>query len=73
MTLGANLGDHLMMAASDNIFYIAIDYKNKSYVKVAASNINIKINQLFSKQRIFGARVTIAQRKISRNLTGTYF
>ena len=72
MTLGANLGDHLMMAASD-VFYIAIDYKNKSYVKVAASNINIKINQLFSKQRIFGARVTIAQRKISRNFTGTYF
>ena len=46
------------MAASANI---AIDYKNKANIKVAASNINIKIHQLFSKQWIPGVRVTIVQ------------
>ena len=29
------------MAASANMFYIAIDYNNKANMKVAASNINI--------------------------------
>ena len=38
------------------MFYVAID--------VAASKINNKIHQLFSKQQILGVRVTIAQRKI---------
>ena len=33
------------MAASANMFYIAIDYKNKTNMKVTASNINIKIHQ----------------------------
>ena len=33
--------------------------------KVAASNVNIEIHQLFSKQRILGVRVTIAQQKTS--------
>ena len=65
MTLGTTLREHLTMAASANMFYIAIDYKNKSNMKVAASNINIKIHKLFSKQRILGVRVTIVQRKIS--------
>ena len=51
----------LEMAASDNIFYIVIDYKNKTNMKVAASNINTRIHQLFSKQLIFGVRVTIVQ------------
>ena len=37
------------MAASGNMFYIAIGYKHKANMKVAASNINIKIHQLFSK------------------------
>ena len=32
-----------MMAASANMFYIAIDYKSKTYMKVAASNFKIKI------------------------------
>ena len=36
------LGEHLTMAASAKMFYIAIDYKNKTYLEVAASNINIK-------------------------------
>ena len=31
------------MAASASMFYIAIDYKNKTNMKVAGSNINIKI------------------------------
>ena len=66
------LGEHLTKAASASMFYIAIDYKNKANMKVAASNINIKIHQLFSKQRILGVRVTIAQRKISGDLTRTY-
>ena len=37
------------MAASANMFFIANDYKNKANIKVAASNINIKIYQLFSE------------------------
>ena len=36
------LGEHLTMAASAKMFYIAIDYKNKTYLEEAASNINIK-------------------------------
>ena len=36
------LGEHLTMAASAKMFYIAIDYKNKTYLEVAVSNINIK-------------------------------
>ena len=43
---GTTLGDLLMMAASANM-------------KVVASNINIKIDQLFSKQWIIGVHVTI--------------
>ena len=50
------LGEHLPMAAS-RMFYIAIDYKNEPNMKVAASSVNIKIQQLFPKQRILGVRV----------------
>ena len=56
------LAEHLTMAASANMFYFANDYENELNMKVAASNI---------KQRIFGVRVTIAQRKISGGLTRT--
>ena len=49
MTSGETLGKHLMTAAFTNMFYVAIDYKNKTYMEVAADNINIKIHQLFSK------------------------
>ena len=52
------------MAASANMFYIAIGYKNRANMKVAASNIKIKIFQLFSEQWVLGIRVTTAQRKI---------
>ena len=62
------LGEHFTMAASANMFYIAIDYKNKI---VAANKIIIKIHQLFSKQRILGIRVTIVQRKISGDVART--
>ena len=48
--------------ASASMFYIEIDYKNKTNMKVAASNINIKIHQLFSKQQILGVRMMIVQR-----------
>ena len=65
------LGEQLAMAASASMFYIATDYKNKLSMKVAASNINIKTHQLFSKQRILDVRVTIAQRKTSTDLTQT--
>ena len=65
------LAEHLTMSASANMFYFAIDYENKPSMKVVASNVNIKIHQLFFKQRIFGVRVTIAQRKTSRGLTRT--
>ena len=54
MTFIATLGGHFMMAASANIYYIAIDFNNKTYVEVAASNINIKIHQLYFRQRILG-------------------
>ena len=42
MTFGATLGKHFMMAASANMFHVAVDYKNKTYMEVAGSNINIK-------------------------------
>ena len=54
------------MAASANMFQIAM---MKTNMKVAANNINIKIHQLFSKQRILGVCVAIVQRKISRDFT----
>ena len=63
MTFGMTLAEHLTMAASTGMFYIAIDYENELNMKVAASNVNIKIHQLFFKKRILGVRVTIAQRK----------
>ena len=43
MIFGGTLGEHLMMAASAKMCYIAIDYKNKTYIGVAASNINNEI------------------------------
>ena len=69
MTFGVTLAEHLTMAASANTFYFAIDYKNEPSMKAATSNVNIKINQLFFKQQIFGVCVTIGQRKTSGSLT----
>ena len=37
-------------------------------MKAAASNINIKIYQQFSKLRVLGIRMTIVQQKISGDL-----
>ena len=71
MTFGMTLAEHFTMAASANMFYFAIDYENELNMKVAASNINIKIHQLFSKQRILSVRMTLAQRKTSGDLTRT--
>ena len=71
MTFGMTLAEHLTKAASANMFYFAIDYENEPNMKVAASNINIKIHQLFSKQPILGICVTTAQRKTSGDLTRT--
>ena len=65
MSFGMTLAEHLTMAASANMFYFATDYENEPNVKVAASNVNIKIHLLLFKQQIPGVRVTIAQRKIS--------
>ena len=59
------------MAAPANVFYIAIKYKNKANMKVAASNRNIQIHHLFSKQWILGFHVTLVQWKISVDLTRT--
>ena len=69
MTFGMTLEEQLTMAASARMFYIAVDYKNKPNMKVTASNINIKMYQLFSKQRILGVRMITAQRKTSGDLT----
>ena len=63
------LAEHLTMPASANMFYFAIDYENEPNVKLAASNVNIKIHQLFFKQQILGVRVIIAQRESSGSLT----
>ena len=60
MTFGMTLAEHLRMAASASMFYIASDYKNERNTKVAASSVNIKIHHFFSKQRILGVRVSIA-------------
>ena len=73
MTFGITLGEQVTMAASANTFYITIDYKNKTNMKVATSKINIKTHQLFSKQRILGVCVIIARWKISGDLTRTCF
>ena len=71
MTFEMTLAEHLTMAASASMYYIATDYKNEPNMKVAASNVNIKIHQLFSKQRILVVHVTIAHRKTSGDLTRT--
>ena len=63
MTFGTTFEEHLTMVASANMFYIAIDYKNKANMKVVASNLIIKIHKLFSKGRILSVWVTIAQWK----------
>ena len=71
MTFEMTLVKHLTMAAPASMFYIAINYENELNMKVAASNINIKIHQLFSKQRIISVHVTLAQQKASGDLTRT--
>ena len=63
MMFGTTLGEHLTMTISANMFYIAIDYENKTNMRVAANNINIKIHQLFFKQCILSVCVTIVQGK----------
>ena len=65
------LAEHLTMAASASMFFIAIGYKNEANIKVAVSNVNIKIHQLFSKQRILGVCMTIAHRRTSGELART--
>ena len=72
MTFGTTLKEHTI-AASANMFYIAIVYKIKANMKVAASDINIKIRQMLFEQRIIGVCMTIVQRKISVDLTRTCF
>ena len=59
----------LTMAASTSMFYIAFNYENELSMKVAASNVNVKIHKLFSKRQIVGVRETIAKRKTSGGLT----
>ena len=71
MTFGTTLGEHLTMVASANTFFIEINYKNKTDLKVAATNINVNIHQLFSEQLILGVRGTILRQKISVSLTRT--
>ena len=66
MTSGMTLAEHLTMAASASICFTSqLTMKMKPNMKVATSNVNIKIHHLFFKQRILGVRVTIAQRKTS--------
>ena len=51
MTFRMTLEKQFTMAASASMFYIAIDYKNKPNMKVAASNININIHDCFLNSR----------------------
>ena len=53
MNFGMTLAEHLRMAASASMFYIAIDYENERNTKVAASNVNIKIHLLFFLNSVF--------------------
>ena len=69
MTFEMTLAEYLTMAAAASVFYMASDYKNEPNMKVAATNINIKTHQLFSKQQILRVSVTTAQRKSSGDLT----
>ena len=39
-----DFGEYLTVTASTNMFYIAINYKNKANMKMSASNINIKMH-----------------------------
>ena len=71
MTFGMTLAEHLAMAASASMFYIALNYENELNMKVAGSNVNIKIHQLFSKQRIVGVCGTVAQWETLGGLTQT--
>ena len=40
MTFTETLGKHLVKATSANMFYVAIGYMNKTFMEVAATNIN---------------------------------
>ena len=71
MTFGMTLAKHLTMATSAYMFFFTIDCENELNMKVAASNVNTKIHQLFIKQRVFGVRVPVAQRKTSGGLART--
>ena len=71
--LGIGLTEQHKLAAFAYMLYIAIGYKNKENMKVAVSNINIKIHQLFYKQCILGVRVNIVQLEIFVDLTRTCF
>ena len=53
MTFGATLGKHLMIPGSANIAHY---YNNKTYMEVAANNINIKIQFFLTAQnlKLFG-------------------
>ena len=68
MAFGMTLAEHLMKAASANMFYFAIYYENEPNMKVVASNVSIKIYQLFFKKWILGVRVTNAQQKTLERL-----
>ena len=63
------LAEQLTMAASASRFYTVIGYENEANMKVAASNVNIKIHQKYN----IGVRVTIGQWKTSGSLTRTGF
>ena len=52
MTLGETLGEHLIWLLL--LICFMSQCKDKTSMEVAASNINIKKHQLFSKQRVLG-------------------
>ena len=61
MTFGTTLEKDLTMAAYAYMFLSPLTVRIKRNTKIATSNINIKIFQLFPKQLIVGFRVIILQ------------
>ena len=69
MTFVTILGEHLAMAASAKIFYIAIDYKKKTNMKVEEPVLQTLKYISCLQQRNLGICMIIAQGKISGDLT----
>ena len=71
MTFEMTLGEHPRWLLLLVCFILQLTIRMNQIWKCAASNRNIKIHKLFSRQRILGVRVTIVKRKTSGGLKRT--